>query len=53
MIHLNQVTAREGRPIIVCEKGDLEIQQWTKQYFEVPRTVDALQSGNFLIPNWN
>jgi hypothetical protein len=25
------VVAREGRPIIICEKGDEEIKQWTKQ----------------------
>ena len=28
---LQQVVAREGRPIIICEKGDTEIKQWTKQ----------------------
>ena len=28
---LQQVVAREGRPIIICEKDDEEIKQWTKQ----------------------
>lgn len=47
---LQQVVAREGRPIIVCEKGDEEIQQWTKQIIEIPHTVDALQSVLTVIP---
>lgn len=47
---LQQVVAREGRPIIVCEKGDEEIKQWTHNFIEVPRTVDALQSVLTVIP---
>ena len=31
---LQQVVAREGRPIIICEKDDSEIKQWTKQVTE-------------------
>merc|ERR1712113_1223966 len=55
---LQQVTARKGRPIIVCEKGDLETQKWADddRYIEVPKTVDALQSILTVIPMpllWN
>merc|ERR1711990_1405278 len=49
---LQQVTARKGRPIIVCEKGDTETQKWASEdrFIEVPRTVDALQSILTVIP---
>jgi len=47
---LQQVVAREGRPIIICEKGDEEIKTWTKQTIEIPHTVDALQSILSVIP---
>ncbi len=49
---LQQVTAREGRPIIICETGDKETQNWTKDgsFIEVPRIVDALQSILTVIP---
>merc|ERR1719392_616456 len=49
---LQQVTARKGRPIIVCEKGDVETQKWASEdrFIEVPKTVDALQSILTVIP---
>jgi len=49
---LQQVTARKGRPIIVCEKGDTETQKWASEdrFIEVPKTVDALQSILTVIP---
>jgi len=49
---LQQVTARKGRPIIVCEKGDTETQKWATEdrFIEVPKTVDALQSILTVIP---
>ena len=40
---LQQVTARDGRPILVCEKGDLETQKYASKFIEVPHTVDCLQ----------
>jgi hypothetical protein len=40
---LQQVTAREGRPIIICEKGDKETQSFASRSLEVPHTVDCLQ----------
>jgi glucosamine 6-phosphate synthetase-like amidotransferase/phosphosugar isomerase protein len=40
---LQQVTAREGRPIIICEKGDKETQGFASKSLEVPHTVDCLQ----------
>lgn len=47
---LQQVTAREGRPIIVCERGDLETQKYASQFVEVPHTVDCLQGVLTVIP---
>lgn len=40
---LQQVTAREGRPIIVCEEGDTETKSSAWKSIEVPRIVDCLQ----------
>jgi len=40
---LQQVTAREGRPILICEKGDKETQEFASRILEVPHTVDCLQ----------
>nr|CAD7443824.1 unnamed protein product [Timema bartmani] len=40
---LQQVTAREGRPIVICEKGDTETQSFASKTLEVPHTVDCLQ----------
>merc|ERR1719266_9957 len=49
---LQQVTARKGRPIIMCEKGDTETQKWAEEdrFIEIPKTVDALQSILTVIP---
>lgn len=47
---LQQVTAREGRPILVCEKGDLETMTLASKSLEIPRTVDCLQGILTVIP---
>lgn len=47
---LQQVTAREGRPIIICEEGDEETAKWSHHVLEVPRSVDALQGILTVIP---
>jgi len=47
---LQQVTAREGRPILVVEEGDTETAAWSEHVMEVPRTVDALQGVLTVIP---
>lgn len=47
---LQQVTAREGRPIVICEKGDKETQSFASKVIEVPRTVDCLQGILTVIP---
>ncbi len=49
---LQQVTAREGRPILILEEGDTETMKWAKDghYIEVPRIVDALQGILTVIP---
>ncbi|XP_063849540.1 glutamine--fructose-6-phosphate aminotransferase [isomerizing] 2-like isoform X4 [Scylla paramamosain] len=47
---LQQVTAREGRPILICNKGDEEPQKYASKVLEVPKTVDCLQGLLTVIP---
>ncbi|XP_022247295.1 glutamine--fructose-6-phosphate aminotransferase [isomerizing] 2-like isoform X1 [Limulus polyphemus] len=47
---LQQVTARDGQPIIICEKGDRETQKHAFHTLEVPHTVDCLQGILTVIP---
>jgi len=47
---LQQVTARDGRPILICEKGDEECAKFSEHCLEIPRCVDALQGILTVIP---
>jgi glucosamine--fructose-6-phosphate aminotransferase (isomerizing) len=47
---LQQVTARDGRPILICEKGDTETPQMAFRSLAVPHTVDCLQGVLTVIP---
>lgn len=47
---LQQVTAREGRPIVICEKDDVETKSLAWQTIDVPHTVDCLQGLLTVIP---
>jgi len=47
---VQQVTAREGRPIIICNKGDTESPKFGSQVLEIPQTVDCLQGLLTVIP---
>lgn len=47
---LQQVTARQGRPILICNKGDEEVKDHAFRTLEVPRTVDCLQGILSVIP---
>ncbi|GFY64222.1 glutamine--fructose-6-phosphate aminotransferase 2 [Trichonephila inaurata madagascariensis] len=47
---IQQVTARGGRPVIICEKGDDETQKFAHKFLEVPHTVDCLQGILTVIP---
>jgi len=47
---LQQVTARDGRPILICEKGDQECAKFSEHCLEIPRCVDALQGVLTVIP---
>ncbi|GIY35930.1 glutamine--fructose-6-phosphate aminotransferase 2 [Caerostris darwini] len=47
---LQQVIARGGRPVIICEKGDMETQKHAFKFLEVPHTVDCLQGILTVIP---
>lgn len=47
---LQQVTARDGRPIVICEKGDDETKSFAAKCLEIPKTVDCLQGILTVIP---
>jgi len=47
---LQQVTAREGKPILIVEEGDTETAKWSDNVLEIPRSVDALQGILTVIP---
>lgn len=40
---IQQVKARGGLPIVICEEGDKETEQFASKVLEVPKTVDCLQ----------
>ena len=46
---LEQVTARKGQPIIICNEGDEGISDQYKT-IRVPQTVDCLQGLLTIIP---
>lgn len=47
---MQQVTAREGKPIVICEKGDEETKKFASRVLEIPRAVDCLQGVLTVIP---
>ena len=47
---LQQVTARDGKPILVIEEGDTETARLAEHVLEVPRAVDVLQGMLSVIP---
>uniref|UniRef100_A0A3Q3EXW7 Glutamine--fructose-6-phosphate aminotransferase [isomerizing] 1 n=1 Tax=Kryptolebias marmoratus TaxID=37003 RepID=A0A3Q3EXW7_KRYMA len=47
---LQQVTARSGRPIILCCQEDSEVTKNAYQTIELPQTVDCLQGILSVIP---
>ncbi|XP_017797266.1 PREDICTED: glutamine--fructose-6-phosphate aminotransferase [isomerizing] 2-like isoform X2 [Habropoda laboriosa] len=47
---LQQVTARDGKPIVICEEGDEETKTFADRVLEVPKTVDCLQGILTVIP---
>nr|XP_033783005.1 glutamine--fructose-6-phosphate aminotransferase [isomerizing] 2 isoform X2 [Geotrypetes seraphini] len=47
---LQQVTARQGRPIILCTKDDNESSKFAYKTIELPHTVDCLQGILSVIP---
>ena len=46
---LQQVTARKGQPIIICNEGDDELSKNYKT-ITIPQTVDCLQGILAIIP---
>jgi len=47
---LQQVVARHGRPIVICEEGDDECCKYASHLLKVPHTVDCLQGILNIIP---
>lgn len=47
---IQQVKARGGQPIVICEEGDKETEQFASKILEVPKTVDCLQGILTVIP---
>ncbi|XP_006003531.1 glutamine--fructose-6-phosphate aminotransferase [isomerizing] 2 [Latimeria chalumnae] len=47
---LQQVTARQGRPILICSKSDTESMKFAYRTIELPETVDCLQGILSVIP---
>lgn len=47
---MQQVTARKGQPIIICNEGDSNVSQGKFKTIRVPQTVDCLQGVVNVIP---
>ncbi|XP_057338678.1 glutamine--fructose-6-phosphate aminotransferase [isomerizing] 2 isoform X2 [Microplitis mediator] len=47
---LQQVTARDGKPIVICHDGDEETKSFASRVLEIPKTVDCLQGILTVIP---
>ncbi|XP_028574045.1 glutamine--fructose-6-phosphate aminotransferase [isomerizing] 2 isoform X2 [Podarcis muralis] len=47
---LQQVTARQGRPVILCSREDTESSKFAYKTIELPQTVDCLQGVLSVIP---
>ena len=47
---MQQVTARDGKPILIIEQGDTETAKGAQHVLEVPKTMDALQGLLTVIP---
>ncbi|KAG8036404.1 hypothetical protein G9C98_003726, partial [Cotesia typhae] len=44
------VTARDGKPIVICHDGDEETKSLASRVLEIPKTVDCLQGILTVIP---
>jgi len=47
---LQQVTARDGKPILIVHEGDKETAKLSENALEIPRSVDALQGVLTVLP---
>ncbi|KAF7236685.1 Glutamine--fructose-6-phosphate aminotransferase [isomerizing] 1 [Varanus komodoensis] len=47
---LQQVIARQGRPVVICDKEDIETIRNSKRTIKVPHSVDCLQGILSVIP---
>lgn len=47
---IQQVKARGGRPILICENDDMETRKWADIVLSVPKTIDCLSGILTIIP---
>lgn len=47
---LQQVIARNGKPILICNEGDEDTKNMAYKWIEVPRQVDCLQNILTIVP---
>ncbi|XP_057289368.1 glutamine--fructose-6-phosphate aminotransferase [isomerizing] 2-like [Hydractinia symbiolongicarpus] len=47
---LQQVQARNGRPVLICESDDNEVANMSDQLIKVPKTIDCLAAILTVIP---
>lgn len=47
---IQQVKARGGRPILICEDTDMETRKWADNVLSVPTTIDCLAGVLAVIP---
>jgi len=47
---LEQVRARNGNPIVICEKGDTNLKSMAERCIEIPKTIDCLSGILTVIP---
>src|SRR5258705_10393200 len=48
--NLQEVKARDGKLIVICDEGDEDIKRLADDVIEVPRTIEALQPILSVIP---
>ena len=48
--NLQEVKARDGQLIVICDEGDEEMRKFADQVIEVPWTIEALQPILTVIP---
>ena len=48
--NLQEVKARDGKLILICDEGDEEVKKFADDYIEIPWTIEPLQPILSVIP---